>query len=537
MLRPRSIAAALLALFTMAGGAPALAADPFADFPARMKQAPIKQDLELTMTIDSVAGAPGQQVEIPILIQTDDVQPHGIDVNVAFDPDNLSYQGARLGEAVPNGRILSQQFNEGDPEDPEDPPNIGINVFGVDLVRLPDGVVVYLRFSVAAEPTDDVLPLSFLSASAAAVDPTSLEVYRYALTLVDGAVDLQCPQLSAPQSVSASDGLPDGVLVTWSAVDGASEYRVLRGATSNPAAATLITPWQAQTTYMDTSAPAPQGNFGCGEGTVTTFFYWVEARARQGCNSPLSAPDEGSRGTEKAVYEKALPLPSNPAQMTSIQPNSPVFIRLVAPRFRGESTVLADWNDATTAHVHWLPTEEATIGLDGWVRITPERPWPNRATLAFTAWALDEQGEPIAANTAMFQVGGESSAAIASEGRVFVETPGKPSTVFLTLTAPVSGESWALSAFDHQANQWRWASEFEGFLADAPTLEALGDGRYRVAARIQHDARIALRPRSATPRSAQAPGSAGDLALLLVAAGLLKCAPARILVKKLRPTK
>jgi hypothetical protein len=88
--------------------------------------------------------------------------------------------------------------------------------------------------------------------------------------------------LAAPDGVDATDGTSTTeVTVTWNAVDGAIEYRVLRG-TSIDGGKSPISDWLAGvTTFSDTTATAP-----------TRYFYAVQAR-NIFTTGPLSESDQG----------------------------------------------------------------------------------------------------------------------------------------------------------------------------------------------------------------------------------------------------
>ncbi len=95
--------------------------------------------------------------------------------------------------------------------------------------------------------------------------------------------------LTAPTSVDASDGTyADYVRVTWTGpvYSGNKYYRVFRGVSSDPNAATALGTWQTATTYDDTTAA--QG---------APYYYWVKVGTNSsGSNaSTFSVPDTGYR--------------------------------------------------------------------------------------------------------------------------------------------------------------------------------------------------------------------------------------------------
>ena len=97
-------------------------------------------------------------------------------------------------------------------------------------------------------------------------------------------------KLSKPTGVSATDGTsPTEVTVTWSAVTGASYYRVYR-ATSSAGTKTALGSWQTSCTYKDSGATAG-----------TTYYYFVQAAVNSSGTRPsdYSAYDTGSKAVIK----------------------------------------------------------------------------------------------------------------------------------------------------------------------------------------------------------------------------------------------
>ncbi len=89
--------------------------------------------------------------------------------------------------------------------------------------------------------------------------------------------------LSAPLEVTASDNAySNKVSISWSAVRDATQYRVLRNTTNDPATAISITTTAAGS-FLDTTGVAGQ-----------TYFYWVRAENGSVVGS-LSNPDQGTR--------------------------------------------------------------------------------------------------------------------------------------------------------------------------------------------------------------------------------------------------
>lgn len=90
--------------------------------------------------------------------------------------------------------------------------------------------------------------------------------------------------ISAPTNVTATDGAYEYTRVTWSAVSGATHYRVYRATADNFVLAMPITGWQTATSFDDT------GNL-----PLTVYYYWVRASSDSigQCGSQASNSDLG----------------------------------------------------------------------------------------------------------------------------------------------------------------------------------------------------------------------------------------------------
>ena len=124
--------------------------------------------------------------------------------------------------------------------------------------------------------------------------------------------------LSAPTGVSASDNLYNNkVGIYWDAIRGATNYRVFRNATNDPATAT------------DVGTTAANSFFDFGAASSQAFFYWV--RAENGTSaSTFSASDQGAR-TNTTQQGPVGPLdpppvpPSNPVTAAKIYLGKTLF--------------------------------------------------------------------------------------------------------------------------------------------------------------------------------------------------------------------
>lgn len=89
---------------------------------------------------------------------------------------------------------------------------------------------------------------------------------------------------SAPTGVSASDSdYANKVGVMWDTMRGAATYRIFRNTVNNAGTATDVGSISGNQFFDMTAIPAQ------------TYFYWVRAEGSGG-NSPLSSPDQGTRG-------------------------------------------------------------------------------------------------------------------------------------------------------------------------------------------------------------------------------------------------
>lgn len=257
----------------------------------------VDTEAQLTLTVGTVTADVGQRVEVPVLAVSEGEQPTVITLFVDFDDALVAFVEGRAGDAVPPGKFVTFNFNEEDSE-------VSMIVFGLDRNRIPDGEVFVLEFDVLSGTPDNQVPLDATRASAATAEAEPIQI-----TLIDGMIGLHCPDVAAPGGVSASEDRPDGVLIEWDAATGAIEYLVFRGEMNNPAAALPINEWQPETALLDNTALPPSAGpgMGCrpdGEIVVHTYYYWVKARSRVGCDSGFSAPDTGSRGGPVKAFQE-----------------------------------------------------------------------------------------------------------------------------------------------------------------------------------------------------------------------------------------
>ena len=102
--------------------------------------------------------------------------------------------------------------------------------------------------------------------------------------------------LAAPTGVNASDGnYANKIGLHWDTIRGANLYRIYRGTTNNPGAATVV------------GTTAANYFFDAGAGAGQVYFYWVKAE-NGALASDFSAPDQGARGSGQPTSTSFPPL-------------------------------------------------------------------------------------------------------------------------------------------------------------------------------------------------------------------------------------
>ncbi len=129
-----------------------------------------------------------------------------------------------------------------------------------------------------------------------------------------GPVDFALKEIpAAPTGLTATHGNSDGILLTWNATLNATDYRVYRSNSSDPATRQPLTGWLSATySYIDATAAAAQNDFAIGCSgrqvlDVVKYTYWVTARNANGCESDASALAQGSRGLSGSAAASVLP--------------------------------------------------------------------------------------------------------------------------------------------------------------------------------------------------------------------------------------
>lgn len=273
----------------------------------------------ITIEIGAGAGNPGNAVELLIELTTGTTAPSAIVLFLEYDPEKLApnetyyefiqtdLEGNPVSVSAP-ARPESAAINAGKQVTHANPVpgRLILFILGLNANTIQSGPLATVALDVVSGGAGETLDVTGGAASSAtAPDGTT----RIPINFVDGSILVGCEPADIPTGVTATQGLPDRVDVSWNAVATPNaEYRVYRSTSDDPETATpLGTAWVAGTTFSDLSAlPADAGGIaGCclfGEPIPVQYYYWVKARTATGCESALSAtPAIGYRGAGKAT--------------------------------------------------------------------------------------------------------------------------------------------------------------------------------------------------------------------------------------------
>lgn len=264
-----------------------------------------KTSHSVTLFLGDVGGVAGEKVQIPVTISSEGNRTAQVILFMEYDDTKLAFVDVIPSPNLPEGVgiefALNPEFSQAE---------VGFDVFGLNQTTIPDGKLFDVELDVVAgQPGDQftVLIVDTSAATASAEALTVTEIVENSAVNATAFVTLGCPVVTTPSMVVASDGSPDGVLVTWDPAPNATEYRVYRGATNNVNSAVPLSEWIADTRFLDLDTPPPETVFGCAtepEIRITMFYYWVKSRVLVGCESGFSAPDSGYRGDAAAAEAK-----------------------------------------------------------------------------------------------------------------------------------------------------------------------------------------------------------------------------------------
>jgi hypothetical protein len=243
----------------------------------------------------------------------------------------------------------------------------------------------------------------------------------------------ECLVPAAPTGVSATDGTyTNRVVITWTAVADATDYRVFRDGTA-------IGDWQTGTSYSDTGADAPTITPGQGcnaQDTVTLNKHSYTVKAKNVCGeSDPSSADIGWRGAPDKSLDVDSKLTEEALPAANITPISDLAVRLTATEPIDPVTVWAraEGDGWFVDGGFWRPTA-FDDGTDGWVVFVPQTPWPADEVVTVTVGALTETGVEVGAVAREFRIGPEDSAGDFSPEPIIAEMPGDADVPELTAT-------------------------------------------------------------------------------------------------------
>jgi hypothetical protein len=266
-------------------------------------QSPVTIDLGLS------AGEPGETIEVSVGLSVGNTAPASMILYLLFDPQEITpqtdfYKAAVLAgpvleaagkqidaEVLPNGRELVVVITG-----LSDTPMASGNLFDLALTIGPGvarGAIVALRGS--------------MESNAAGNDGAT----RIPVNFTGGTIAVGCEAVDTPQGLTATQNLGDRVELTWNPLAEAGvQYRVYRARVDDIGQAAALGAWQSAVAFTDTTALAAVENrvLGClpGETIPTRHYYYVRARAADGCLSDFSASAVGFRtGSAKAAPQTA----------------------------------------------------------------------------------------------------------------------------------------------------------------------------------------------------------------------------------------
>lgn len=417
---------------------------------------------QVVLDIAEVNAAAGGVISIPVTIDPNGLDVSAVSLGVAFDTLAFDFNGVLPGDAVPAGASV---------EGNEQPPGtlVLLAFTGDNVTTFSAGVLFVIQLRVIDAETDESFPIEAIPDESQAADPQG---GKLALTLMDGAVNLICQQPPAPANVEASEGRTDGVLITWDAVEGVTEYNVFRNTVNELASAVEVSGWIAVNSFLDESAPGPSsGGFGCPPGGgVVELFYWVKSRRFEDCESGFSAPATGSRAAgTKSVYAKSAPV----AAPGETNPTAAYGAEL-AVRLRHEDGVDTQslWASATDGQFtsnrfYWLPLTPESI-TDGWIVFSDDR-WAPGADVAVSAGGTTLDGEPVEPVHVSFHIVERDAKSFSSDSASAQLEP-LDESVAPAFAAGVGGVYRILPEFAYGAYRELWVPVPQGHSPDRLTL-------------------------------------------------------------------
>lgn len=341
----------------------------------------------IELAIGSGSGRVNDTVRIPVAITTNGTAPAVIVFSVAYNQSKLS--------VAPSGAVQAGSAVTAAGKDVYYAASLGtlVIVIAGGLAAVGDGALVGVDFKITAPATvGDILSLQGTGGSGATVDAVLVPV-----GFTNGQIEVTqaagCTVPAAPTGISATDGVyGDRVRITWSAVPGATEYRVYRNTVNVASGAAPVSPWISDTAFSDLTAAASIMPTGCSGGSSSVYYYWVRARNHCG-ESDLSVSDSGYRGATKALVAlpaKRLPVAVPGQTAAATTSDGAMCVHLVSDEPIDPNAVWYSVCGMGDTEAEWTPTDDG-----GWIVCRPVENWPTEGAIVITAGAATVSGRPV----------------------------------------------------------------------------------------------------------------------------------------------
>jgi hypothetical protein len=239
-----------------------------------------------TLTIGApVAGTTSREILVPVTLNVHGREPSVITFQMTYDTSVLAFKAVTGGPAA-------QAAQKDAVANETKPGEILVIVWGFNTTEIDTGVILTATFELASANAE-LGEIFITGVNSAMADPGGDRVAVRMIYFAPATVTV------SPQS--------DGVVVQWSEVLGAAEYRVFRSETEDPEAADSISGWLPSTEllYLDDSVTVdPEDPDYC-----QNLFYWVVA---------ANADDEEGTPSEPAGWNPGAPAAPETVAVTSI---------------------------------------------------------------------------------------------------------------------------------------------------------------------------------------------------------------------------
>ena len=240
------------------------------------------------------------EVSVPVILNVNGRKPSVITFQMTYEPSVLAFKAVTGGPAAQAAQkdAAANETKLGE---------ILVIVWGLNTTEIDTGVILTATFELASASTE-LGEIFITGVSPAMVDPSGNRVAARMVYFAPATVTV------SPQS--------DGVVVEWSEVLGAVEYRVFRSETEVPEDADSISDWlpSPELSYLDDSLTVDPGD----PDYCQNLFYWVVAANAD--------ENEGS--------------PSEPAGWNAGAPAAPETVAVTSISWEG---VLVEWSAVDNA--------------------------------------------------------------------------------------------------------------------------------------------------------------------------------------------